>query len=225
LHLFSRRTFLKASGAVTAAAVLAPGRLSELAIAADSAGLTPAERATYLALIEAVALVQPGIDPSAANSAVDTFENWCLHGPPELLRVSKTALDGVEGADARSPFSTLSPRGRLDRLHSWLHAARPTASQLPPPDEVVGPAALTEVRQRAMKATIAPGDLSQVVSLAAGQSDHARARLPTFDRDDVRQAALATFACEMALIPYSPTYPQASVGDPEKPPSVLAIAA
>jgi hypothetical protein len=118
----SRRGFIKTSALAVGLAgcplgLPVPG-------AAASAGLGPAHRRTFSALVATVAEANgTRFDAAYLRAAAAGFDAWYAGAPHETRALVERTLDGVEGG-ASQRFSHMSPRRRLAALHGWRHGRR-----------------------------------------------------------------------------------------------------
>jgi hypothetical protein len=93
------------------------------ATAAPAAGLTPARRQTYGALVDTV-LAEPGLrlDPAAAEAAASEFAAHYATWPADAQRRADAVLDGLDASTGRS-FAQLGRPARTAHLRT---CGRPT---------------------------------------------------------------------------------------------------
>jgi hypothetical protein len=121
---FSRRTFVMrggaAAGALGASSVVGSGAI-ESALAAASGGLSPRRRATYSALVEAVAVAGPAnVTATNLGATTDHFDDL-YRGAHRSFRIGvDTVLDLLESG-AGGGFSSASRSARLQLLRGWAH--------------------------------------------------------------------------------------------------------
>jgi hypothetical protein len=130
----TRRQFL-VRGGVAAAALAAGGVATVLPggpTSAQAAGLTPARRRTYTALMEAV-VTQPALrlDPAVAPAAADTFAAAYATWPDDRRARADAVLDALEAEPATAGFSGLDRgrRGQELREGSRVTEAHPTGAE------------------------------------------------------------------------------------------------
>jgi hypothetical protein len=130
----TRRQFL-VRGGVAAAALAVGGAATVLprgGSSAQAAGLTPARRATYTALMEAV-VTQPALrlDPAVAPIAADDFAAAYATWPEDRRRQADAVLDALEREPATVAFSGLDRgrRGQELREGSRVSQSRPTGAE------------------------------------------------------------------------------------------------
>jgi hypothetical protein len=140
----NRRQFLARGGALAGVAVMSlPGAARAArptatdppagavpAGAAPTAGLAPARRDTYRALVDTMA-TEPGLrlDPAAADAAASEFVAHYATWPADAQRRADTVLDALDASSGRS-FAKL---GRPERTVHIRACERPTN------DDPVGP--------------------------------------------------------------------------------------
>ena len=129
----TRRQFLVRGSALAGAlAIGGAGSLLSGGSSAQAAGLTPARRRTYTALMEAV-VVQPSLrlDPALAPQAADAFAAAYATWPEDRRREADGVLDALERESAPGAFSALDRdrRSRDLRERARVTSARPAGAE------------------------------------------------------------------------------------------------
>jgi hypothetical protein len=123
LRITRRRFVIRggaAAGALSAVSVAGLGGI-ERALAVVSGSLSPARRATYGALVEAVALAGT-TDVSATNirRTTDEFEAICRVRGPKFRRSVENVLDCLREGAGGAGFAKASAPKRLQYLRDWF---------------------------------------------------------------------------------------------------------
>jgi hypothetical protein len=108
-----------------------PSAAAAATTAVPAAGLAPARRQTYGALVDTV-LAEPGLrlDPAAADAAASEFAAHYATWPADAQRRADEVLDALEASTGRSSFAQLGRPARTAHLRA---CGRPTD------DDPVGP--------------------------------------------------------------------------------------
>ena len=131
----SRREFLARGGALAGVAVMtvpgvaraakpAPAPAAATTAAPVAAGLTPARRMTYTALVDTV-LAEPGLrlNPAAADAAASEFAAHYATWPADGQRRADAVLDALDASTGASSFAKLGRPARTAHLQT---CGRPT---------------------------------------------------------------------------------------------------